>query len=93
MLPLEAVSFLLLLGGTCGAYAAGRGAAGRFQWLRRGALVVLAGGLIAVQVHLILTGFVASPVGYAAGAVALSGVFSLMGIDLVRDELAKPPRA
>lgn len=93
MVAAEAVSYLALLAGTCGAYGAGRRSGGAFLWLRRLAVVVLAGVLVAVQVRLVAFGFVGSPVGYVAGAVALAGVFALLAVDLVREELEAGPAA
>lgn len=88
MVAAEAVSYLALLAGTCGAYGAGRGSRGAFLWLRRLAVVVLAGVLVAVQVRLVAFGFVGSPVGYVAGSVALAGIFALLAVDLLREDLA-----
>lgn len=91
MLALEASCYLALVAATCGACVAGRGARGAFAWLRRGALVLLAAVLMAVEARLIALGLVREGAGLVAAGVALAGVLSLMGLDLLPVRAAGSP--
>lgn len=85
MLALEAWCYLAVVAATCGAYVAGRGTGGPFRWARRGALALLAGVLVTLQVRLAAFGLVTHWAGHAAASAALAGVLALMALDVAHD--------
>lgn len=64
---------------------------GAFEWMRLGALGILMGLVVAVQVSFAMLGFVQSPLTIAAGLVSLAGAATVVGAYLWHTWLARAP--
>lgn len=76
-------AYPVLLAAMVGLFRVGRSAPwGSFEWLRLGAIAVLLGLLVAVQVKLVMLGVARGPVTLLAGVLSLLGVAGLVALYL-----------
>ena len=77
------LAYPVLLGAMYGVFRVGRDERwGVYEWLRLGALALLMGVVVAVQVHLAMAGYVRDPMTVASSLLSIAGVATLMGLYL-----------
>lgn len=81
MAEVGVLAYPVLVGAIYGVFRVGRDERwGVFEWLRLGALALLMGLVVAVQVKLAMLGLVRDPLTIAAALLSIGGVGTLMGL-------------